>query len=63
MMPRITKIEIYKADFELLEPFRTSLAEISMARNIVVRIHSNDGIHGTGEARPNPPVTGEFSMP
>ncbi|MDK2846385.1 MAG: hypothetical protein PWR18_987, partial [Synergistales bacterium] len=28
MTLEITKIAIYKADFELLEPFRTSLAEI-----------------------------------
>ena len=59
MTLEITKITIYKADFELLEPFRTSLAEITKAKNIVVRIHSGKEYYGTGEARPNPPVTGE----
>lgn len=59
MTLEITKIAIYKADFELLEPFRTSLAEISKAKNIVVRVHSGKEYYGTGEARPNPPVTGE----
>ncbi|MCF7935074.1 MAG: dipeptide epimerase [Synergistales bacterium] len=56
---RITGIELYKADFGLLEPFRTSLAEISCAHNIIARIYAEDGLYGTGEARPNPPVTGE----
>ncbi|MGC9372472.1 MAG: mandelate racemase/muconate lactonizing enzyme family protein [Thermovirgaceae bacterium] len=55
----IIGIELYKADFELIEPFRTSLAEITCAHNIIVRIYSSDGLYGTGEARPNPPVTGE----
>jgi len=49
----IIGIELYKADFELIEPFRTSLAEITCAHNIIVRIYSSDGLYGTGEARPN----------
>ena len=56
---RISSIEIFKADLELKEPFRTSLAEISCANNIIVRVYLQDGLYGTGEARPNPPVTGE----
>ncbi len=55
----IKRIEIYKADFPLVEPFRTSLAEIDTAQNIFVRVYSNSGLYGTGEARPNPVVTGE----
>ncbi len=56
---KINRIDLYKADIELLEPFRTSLAEITTAYNIFVRIHTDQGIYGTGESRPNPPVTGE----
>ncbi|MFP3958576.1 MAG: mandelate racemase/muconate lactonizing enzyme family protein [Spirochaetaceae bacterium] len=55
----ISRMEIYRADLPLVEPFRTSLAEIDMAHNIFVRIHSTGGLYGTGEARPNPVVTGE----
>jgi L-alanine-DL-glutamate epimerase-like enolase superfamily enzyme len=56
---QIKKVVIYRANFELEEPFRTSLAEISAANNIVIRIHLENGLYGTGEARPNPVVTGE----
>jgi L-alanine-DL-glutamate epimerase-like enolase superfamily enzyme len=56
---QITKIEIYKADLELSEPFRTSLAEITSAQNIFVRVYASNGLYGTGETRPNPVVTGE----
>jgi L-alanine-DL-glutamate epimerase-like enolase superfamily enzyme len=55
----ISRIEVFKADFPLVEPFRTSLAEIDTAQNIFVRVHSQGGLYGTGEARPNPVVTGE----
>jgi len=55
----IVGIELYQADFELAEPFVTSLARITMAHNIIVRIYGSQGLYGTGEARPNPPVTGE----
>ncbi len=56
---KIVGIELYKADFELAEPFVTSLARITMAHNVIVRIYESGGMYGTGEARPNPPVTGE----
>ncbi len=56
---KIEKVEIYKADLGLKEPFRTSLAEISTAENIIVRVYTGAGLYGTGEARPNPVVTGE----
>ena len=56
---RISRIEVYKASLQLAEPFRTSLAEITEAQNIFVRVHTASGLYGTGEARPNPPVTGE----
>ncbi len=56
---KIIGLELYRADFELAEPFVTSLARITSAHNIVVRIYGSNGLHGTGEARPNPPVTGE----
>lgn len=56
---RITAVEIYKAQIELKEPFRTSLAEIKTTENIFVRLYSSSGLYGMGEARPNPVVTGE----
>ncbi len=55
----IVAAEIYAADLPLSEPFRTARAEIHCSRNVIVRIETADGLYGTGEARPNPAVTGE----
>ena len=55
----ITKVEVFKADIGLIEPFRISLMEFTDAENIFVKIHTNEGIYGIGEACPTSCITGD----
>lgn len=56
---KITSIEIYKSPIELKEPFITSLGPDTHAENVVVVIHTNEGITGWGECNPYMPICGE----
>lgn len=55
----ITKIEIIKLNIPYKEPFVISLGVIPEATNVVVRIHSSDGLVGTGECAPFVFIVGE----
>ena len=55
----INKIEIYESPIELKEPFITSLGPDTHAENIVVLIHTDEGIKGWGECNPYLPICGE----
>ncbi len=55
----ITEIEIFKLSVPLKEPFVISLGPITDANNIVVRIHTDAGLTGTGECSPFPTIVGE----
>ncbi len=57
--PIITKIEIYKLDIKFIKPFRVSLGISEAAKNILVRIHTNNGLYGLGEGAPIWYITGE----
>jgi L-Ala-D/L-Glu epimerase len=48
----IEKIEIFKLRIPLKEPFVISLGAINQVENIVVRIHTNNGLKGFGECSP-----------
>jgi L-alanine-DL-glutamate epimerase-like enolase superfamily enzyme len=56
---KITKITIYKADIPLQEPFRISIMEIKDARNVYVKIETDSGLYGMGEASPFWRICGE----
>ena len=56
---KITSIEVFKADVPLKEPFRISIMVTTAANNIFVRINTDEGIHGIGEASPTWRLCGE----
>lgn len=56
---RITKVEIIKLNIPYKEPFVISLGVIPEATNVVVRIHTSDGLMGTGECAPFVFIVGE----
>lgn len=56
---KITKIEIYKLNVPLKEPFIISLGVIKTANSIVLKIYTDHNIHGTGEGNPYMFIVGE----
>lgn len=55
----ITKIELYKLFVPLKEPFVISLGPILNAENILVIIHTKEGVTGFGECSPFMSINGE----
>ena len=56
---RIKDVEIYAFDVPLREPFRVSLGVITAANDVLVRIITDSGLVGLGEASPYAPITGD----
>jgi L-alanine-DL-glutamate epimerase-like enolase superfamily enzyme len=56
---KIKDIEIYLFDIPLVAPFRISIGEMKAANDLLVRVITDQGIVGIGEACPFPPITGE----
>jgi len=56
---KIISIETKKVDLELIEPFRISLGLITSLATVLVKIETEDGYVGYGEAAPLSFVTGE----
>jgi L-alanine-DL-glutamate epimerase-like enolase superfamily enzyme len=56
---RITHTEVFKLDVPLKQPFVISLGTITDANNLIVRIHTNGGLYGMGEACPFVMIVGE----
>lgn len=56
---RITKVEVIKLNLPYKEPFVISLGVITEASNVVIRIHTSDGLTGTGECAPFVFIVGE----
>ncbi|MFV0604869.1 MAG: mandelate racemase/muconate lactonizing enzyme family protein [Niabella sp.] len=55
----ISNIELFKISIPLIEPFVISLGPIYNAENVVVVIHSSEGITGWGECSPFMSINGE----
>jgi L-alanine-DL-glutamate epimerase-like enolase superfamily enzyme len=55
----IRQIDIYKFDIPLIEPFVTSLGVDTAARNMLVKIITEEGLTGFGECSPYMPINGE----
>lgn len=55
----ITGIDIFQADIALKEPFRISIMEITSARNVIIRLQTDSGVFGLGEAAPFWRICGE----
>ncbi|MBE3130378.1 MAG: dipeptide epimerase [Acidobacteria bacterium] len=56
---KITDVEIFLFDIPLTSPFRIAIGEMKAANDLLIRIHTDQGIVGLGEACPFPPITGE----
>ena len=56
---KIKAIEIFKFDIQLTSPFRISLGTLNAANDVLVKVHTDSGLVGFGEACPFPPITGE----
>ncbi len=56
---KITDVEIYLFDLPLTSPFRIAIGEMIAANDLLVRVKTDQGIVGLGEACPFPPITGE----
>ena len=56
---RISKIEVYKISIPLKKPFSISLGTKANADNIVIRVHTDSGLVGTGECSPFVYILGE----
>ncbi len=55
----IKKIEIFNFDVPLIEPFRIAIGTMKAANNVLVKVVTDSGLYGVGEACPFPPITGE----
>lgn len=56
---RITRVTLYEAPIALKEPFVISLGPLTHANNVFVRVDTNSGLTGWGEASPFPTIHGE----
>lgn len=56
---RITDIVWEKHRIDLLEPFKIAFAEIGYAEVVLLKVTTDEGLIGYGEAAPFAPVTGE----
>lgn len=55
----ITRIEIFKLNIRLSKPYRIALGMIETADNLLVRLHTADGLYGLGEGSPISYIAGE----
>ncbi|HMO62925.1 MAG TPA: dipeptide epimerase [Ferruginibacter sp.] len=55
----ITSVELYPLKIKLKEPFKISLGILTHAENVIVIIHTDKGISGTGECSPFKTINGE----
>ena len=58
-MIKITSIQIYKLSIPLIRPFITALRRVDSVEDIVVAIHTNNGLIGYGSATATPVITGD----
>ncbi len=56
---KIKDVEIYLFDLPLAAPFRIAIGEMKAANDLLVRVVTDQGVVGIGEACPFPPITGE----
>lgn len=56
---KITGVDIHPMDLAIKEPFKIAIGTITAANDILVRVRTDAGIIGIGEACPALPITGE----
>ena len=57
--PTVTHVEIFRFNIPFTTPVATSLGTFTHAASLLVRVHSSDGLYGTGESSPIGAITGE----
>jgi L-alanine-DL-glutamate epimerase-like enolase superfamily enzyme len=58
-MMRISKIEIFRADMPMKVPFKIAIGITTVSRSLFLRVHTDSGLIGIGEANLFTPVVGE----
>lgn len=58
---KITEITMEKIRIDLTVPFRVAFTELTYSENVLVKVTTDEGLFGYGEAAPLPLVTGETS--
>jgi L-alanine-DL-glutamate epimerase-like enolase superfamily enzyme len=56
---KVRSIDIFYFDIPLLHPFKISIGTMHGANDVLVRLETDAGLVGWGEACPFPPITGE----
>jgi L-Ala-D/L-Glu epimerase len=56
---KITRVEIFKLNIPLKAPVTIAIGTIAEARNLLVRIHTDEGTYGLGEGSPFWMIVGE----
>jgi L-alanine-DL-glutamate epimerase-like enolase superfamily enzyme len=56
---RITRVEVFSASLPLKVPFRIAIGVTIDSKSLFIRIHTDAGVYGMGEANVLPPVVGE----
>jgi L-Ala-D/L-Glu epimerase len=56
---KIIGVDIFVYDLPLVSPFRIAIGTMKAANDVLVRIRTDAGLTGLGEACPFPPITGE----
>jgi L-alanine-DL-glutamate epimerase-like enolase superfamily enzyme len=56
---RITGIDIFQAKIPMVAPFRIAIGVISEGEYLFIRINTDGGVSGWGEATPTPMITGD----
>lgn len=56
---KITEVKMEKIKIDLTEPFKVAFAEVAYSENLILKVETDEGYIGYGEASPFAPVTGE----
>src|SRR5689334_4242918 len=56
---KITSVDLFAADIPLKDPFKIAVMEMRAAANVFVRINTDEGVTGWGEASPFWKLCGE----
>lgn len=56
---KVSSVDIFRFNIQLKHPTRVPIGVLDAARNVIVRINTDAGICGWGEASPFGPITGE----
>ncbi|MDD8026345.1 MAG: dipeptide epimerase [Acidobacteriota bacterium] len=56
---KITAVDVFVYDLPLQQPFRIAIGTMEAANDVLIRLRTDAGLTGLGEACPFPPITGE----